>query len=143
MKRMSVIFIVCSMILSPLNIYGAEVNDPQAAVVEVAPETLPSETDLDESEEETTSSAATSSAIEEDVTDFQQSVLDKLDVIIYLLAVISAAGIFYLISLIARLFGWIVANIFKVVFISMVVIFVFSLISIMFIQIVIVICMGN
>ena len=117
MKRMSVIFIVCSMILSsPLNTYGAEVNDPQAAVVEVAPETLPGETDLDESAEETTSSAATSSAIEEDVTDFQQSVLDKLDVIIYLLAVISAAGIFYLISLIAKLFGWIVANIFKEIY---------------------------
>mgnify|MGYP004670384265 CR=1 FL=1 len=117
MKRMSVIFIVCTMILSsPLNTYCAEVNDPTAAVVEVVPE-IPGESDLDESEVDTTSSAATSSAIEEDVvTDFQQSVLDKLDVIIYLLAVISAAGIFYLISLIARLFGWIVANIFKEVY---------------------------
>lgn len=116
MKRMSVIFIVCIMLLSsPLNTYCAEVNDPRAAVVEVAPESLPGETD-DESEADTTSSAATSSAIEEDVTDFQQSVLDKLDVIIYLLAVISAAGIFYLISLIARLFGWIVANIFKEIY---------------------------
>ena len=116
MKRMSVIFVVCTMILSsPLNTYCAEVNDPTAAVVEVVPE-IPGESDLDESEAETTSSAATSSAIEEDVTDFQQSVLDKLDVIIYLLAVISAAGIFYLISLIARLFGWIVANIFKEVY---------------------------
>ena len=117
MKRMSVIFIVCIMILSsPLNTYCAEVNDPTAAVAEVVPE-IPGESDLDESEVETTSSAATSSAIEEDVvTDFQQSVLDKLDVIIYLLAVISAAGIFYLISLIARLFGWIVANIFKEVY---------------------------
>lgn len=118
MKRISVIFIVCIMTLSsPLNTYCAEVNDPTAAVVEVVPE-IPGESDLDESEAEaeTTSSAATSSAIEEDVTDFQQSVLDKLDVIIYLLAVISAAGIFYLISLIARLFGWIVANIFKEVY---------------------------
>lgn len=115
MKRMSVIFIVCTMILSsPLNTYCAEVNDPTAAVVEVVPE-IPGESDLDESEAETTSSAATSSAIEEDVTDFQQ-LLDKLDVIIYLLAVISAAGIFYLISLIARLFGWIVANIFKEIY---------------------------
>lgn len=112
MKRMSVIFIMCIMILSsPLNTYCAEVNDPTAAVVEVVPE-IPGESDFDESEVETTSSAATSSAM----TDFQQSVLDKLDVIIYLLAVISAAGIFYLISLIARLFGWIVANIFKEVY---------------------------
>lgn len=114
MKRMSVIFIVSMILSSPLNTYCAEVNDPTAAVAEVVLE--PSETDLDESEVETTSSAATSSAIEEGVTDFQQSVLDKLDVIIYLLAVISAAGIFYLISLIARLFGWIVANIFKEVY---------------------------
>lgn len=115
MKRISVIFIVCIMTLSsPLNTYCAEVNDPTAAVVEVVPE-IPGESDLDESEAETTSSAATSSAIEEDVTDFQQ-LLDKLDVIIYLLAVISAAGIFYLISLIARLFGWIVANIFKEIY---------------------------
>ena len=113
MKRISVIFIVCIMTLSsPLNTYCAEVNDPTAAVVDE----IPGESDLDESEAETTSSAATSSAIEEDVTDFQQSVLDKLDVIIYLLAVISAAGIFYLISLIARLFGWIVANIFKEIY---------------------------
>lgn len=116
MKRISVIFIACTMILSsPLNTYCAEVNDSTAAVVEVVPE-IPGESDLDESEAETTSSAATSSAIEEDVTDFQQSVLDKLDVIIYLLSVISAAGIFYLISLIARLFGWIVANIFKEIY---------------------------
>lgn len=116
MKRMSVIFIMCIMILSsPLNTYCAEVNDPTAAVAEVVPE-ISGESDFDESEVETTSSAATSSAIEEDVTDFQQSVLDKLDVIIYLLAVISAAGIFYLISLIARFFGWIVANIFKEVY---------------------------
>lgn len=114
MKRMSVIFIVSMILSSPLNTYCAEVNDPTAAVVEVVPE-IPGETDLDESEVETTSSAATSSAIEEDVTDFQQ-LLDKLDVIIYLLAVISAAGIFYLISLIARLFGWIVANIFKEIY---------------------------
>mgnify|MGYP007068158515 CR=1 FL=1 len=114
MKRMSVIFIVSMILSSPLNTYCAEVNDPTAAVAEVVPE-IPGESDY-ESEVETTSSAATSSAIEEDVTDFQQSVLDKLDVIIYLLAVISAAGIFYLISLIARLFGWIVANIFKEVY---------------------------
>ena len=69
---------------------------------------------------DTNETAVTSSALEDasDVVDqdFQTQLLDKLDVIIYLLAFISAACLFLSISLIVKFFGWIFANIFKEIF---------------------------
>lgn len=115
MKKLSVA-LLCSLLLStPLYTYAAEVDIPQAASVDVVPDD-PEESILDDSDSDTDTDAATTSASQEDATDFQQSLLDKLDVIIYLLTVISAAGILFLISLIARFLGWIVANIFKEIY---------------------------
>lgn len=113
MKKYVAFTVLCllfCLISTPSISFAVEVNSSTAAAVSYpADDTMCGVSDPD-------LPAADSLAEPVQATDFQQVLLDKLDVIIYLLAIISAAGLFLLISLIIRLFGWIFANIFKEIY---------------------------